>query len=88
MRYVIARTPIDENAILLDAREVRHGLLDTARYELETDYLMFMPPGLAFCDPSTAHWRGCLWGRNMSWRRASPAPEGETGWTARRSRPS
>jgi SAM-dependent methyltransferase len=51
VRYVIARTPIDENAILLDAREVRHGLLDTARYELETDYLMFMPPGLAFLAP-------------------------------------
>ena len=48
VRYVIARTPIDENAILLDAREVRHGLLDTARYDLETDYLMFMPPGIAF----------------------------------------
>ena len=48
VRYVIARTPIDENAILLDAKEVRHGLLDTARYELETDYLMFMPPGIAF----------------------------------------
>jgi SAM-dependent methyltransferase len=48
VRYVIARTPIDENAILLDAREVRCGLLDTARYDLETDYLMFMPPGLAF----------------------------------------
>jgi len=51
VRYVIARTPIDENAILLDAREVRYGLLDTARYELETDYLMFMPPSLAFLRP-------------------------------------
>lgn len=48
VRYVIARTPIDENAILLDAREVCHGLLDTARYDLDTDYLMFMPPGIAF----------------------------------------
>ena len=47
VRYVIARTPIDENAILLDSREVRHGLLDAARYDLETDYLMFMPPGIA-----------------------------------------
>ncbi|WP_421999860.1 class I SAM-dependent methyltransferase [Reyranella sp.] len=47
VRYVVARTPIDENAILLDAREIRHGLLDTARYELDTDYLMFMPPGIA-----------------------------------------
>lgn len=51
VRYVIARTPIDENAILLDAREVRYGLLDTARYDLETDYLMFMPPGLAVLRP-------------------------------------
>jgi 2-polyprenyl-3-methyl-5-hydroxy-6-metoxy-1,4-benzoquinol methylase len=51
VRYVIARTPIDENAILLDAREVQEGLLNAARYELETDYLMFMPPGLAFLSP-------------------------------------
>ena len=47
VRHVIANTPIDRNAILLDANEVRHGLLDTARYELDTDYLMFMPPGMA-----------------------------------------
>jgi len=47
VRYVIARTPIDENAILLDEREVRHGLLDAARYEISLDYLMFMPPGIA-----------------------------------------
>ncbi|HEY6979724.1 class I SAM-dependent methyltransferase [Reyranella sp.] len=46
VRYVIARTPIDENAILLDATEVRHGLLDVARYDLGTEYLMFMPPGI------------------------------------------
>jgi SAM-dependent methyltransferase len=51
VRYVIARTPIDENAILLDSREVQEGLLGAARYELETDYLMFMPPGLAFLGP-------------------------------------
>jgi len=47
VRYVIARTPIDENAILLDEREVRHGLLDAARYEISLDYLMFMPPAIA-----------------------------------------
>ena len=46
VRHVIARTPIDENAILLDANEVQAGLLDSARYEVETDYLMFMPPGI------------------------------------------
>ena len=48
VRLVIARTPIDENAILLDANEVQAGLLDSARYEVETDYLMFMPPGIKF----------------------------------------
>lgn len=48
VRYVIARTPIDENAILLDANEVQEGLLGSGRYELETDYLMFMPPGIAW----------------------------------------
>jgi ubiquinone/menaquinone biosynthesis C-methylase UbiE len=46
VRHVIARTPIDANAILLDANEVQEGLLDSARYEVETDYLMFMPPGI------------------------------------------
>ena len=51
VRYVVARTPIDRNAILLDSDEVRHGLLDAARYDLETDYLMFMPPGLAVLRP-------------------------------------
>jgi SAM-dependent methyltransferase len=51
VRHVVARTPIDRNAILLDPKEVRHGLLDTGRYDLDTDYLMFMPPGLAFLRP-------------------------------------
>jgi ubiquinone/menaquinone biosynthesis C-methylase UbiE len=48
VRYVIARTPIDENAILLDEAEVRHGLLDSAHYDIASDYLMFMPPGITF----------------------------------------
>lgn len=47
VRYVVARTPIDANAILLDEKEVRHGLLDSAHYEIDSDYLMFMPPGIA-----------------------------------------
>jgi SAM-dependent methyltransferase len=51
VRHVIARTPIDQNAILLDPTEVRHGLLNAARYDLDTDYLMFMPPGMAFLRP-------------------------------------
>ena len=44
VRYVIARTPIDANAILLDESEVRRGLAEAGRFELSTDYLMFMPP--------------------------------------------
>jgi SAM-dependent methyltransferase len=48
VRYVIARTPIDENAILLDEKEVRTGLLDAAPYDIAADYLMFMPPGINF----------------------------------------
>ena len=51
VRYVVAHTAIDRNAILLDATEVRHGLLNAARYDLDTDYLMFMPPGLALLRP-------------------------------------
>jgi len=48
VRYVVARTPIDENAILLDASEVRQGLLAAGRYALDTDYLMFTPPAITF----------------------------------------
>jgi ubiquinone/menaquinone biosynthesis C-methylase UbiE len=48
VRYVISRTPIDANAILLDEKEVRHGLLDATHYEIASNYLMFMPPGITF----------------------------------------
>jgi ubiquinone/menaquinone biosynthesis C-methylase UbiE len=48
VRHVIAGTPIDANAILLDAREVNAALRATRRYDLATDYLMFMPPSLTF----------------------------------------
>ena len=52
VRYVIARTPIDENAILLDAtRGAARTARMSARYDLDTDYLMFMPPGLAVLRP-------------------------------------
>ena len=39
---------LDANAILLDAGEVRRGLQASGRYALDTSYLMFMPPRLAF----------------------------------------
>jgi 2-polyprenyl-3-methyl-5-hydroxy-6-metoxy-1,4-benzoquinol methylase len=48
VRYVVAHTLIDQTAILLDAREVRQGLLSSGRYRLCTEYLMFMPPGISF----------------------------------------
>jgi ubiquinone/menaquinone biosynthesis C-methylase UbiE len=51
VRHVVHRTEIDDNAVLLDAAEVRHGLLAAARYEVETAYLMFMPPGITFLRP-------------------------------------
>lgn len=47
VRYVVSRTKIDENAILLDPREVRAGLPDGLRQRLDTHYLMFMPPRLS-----------------------------------------
>jgi ubiquinone/menaquinone biosynthesis C-methylase UbiE len=47
VRYVVAHTPIDQSAILLDAREVRQGLLSSGRYKLCIEYLMFMPPRIS-----------------------------------------
>jgi len=48
VRYVVANTRIDENAILLDSREVRGSLPAILKNGLRTDYLMFAPPRLAF----------------------------------------
>jgi SAM-dependent methyltransferase len=45
-RYVVSHTPIDENAILLKAREVTHGLHGLGFSGLKTDYIMFAPPRL------------------------------------------
>ncbi len=44
VRYVVANTKIDENAILLDPREVCARVPDALRNGLRTDYLMFTPP--------------------------------------------
>jgi SAM-dependent methyltransferase len=43
-RYVVARTPIDANAILLRATEVEAGLAAAGFAPPETSYLMFAPP--------------------------------------------
>ena len=45
-RYVVSRTPIDRNAILLHAREVRQGLAAAGVTESRTRYIMFAPPRL------------------------------------------
>jgi SAM-dependent methyltransferase len=45
-RYVVAHTPIDQNAILLRAREVCSALSEIPFADLKTDYLMFLPPRL------------------------------------------
>jgi SAM-dependent methyltransferase len=44
-RYVVARTPIDRNAILLRAGEVCRGLQPFFT-NIRTNYLMFLPPRL------------------------------------------
>jgi len=45
-RYVVARTPIDANAILLDPREAEAGLVAAGFPAPRTAYLMFAPPRL------------------------------------------
>ena len=45
-RYVVARTPIDQNAILLRAREVCGALAEAGLQDIRTTYLMFAPPRL------------------------------------------
>jgi ubiquinone/menaquinone biosynthesis C-methylase UbiE len=48
VRHIVAHTPIDRNAILLNDKEVRHGLLSSGSYKFNTEYLMFMPPRISF----------------------------------------
>jgi len=50
-RYVVARTPIDQNAILLRAREVEAALGDCGFSGIRTGYLMFVPPRLRALAP-------------------------------------
>jgi len=45
-RYVVAHTPIDQNAILLRANEVTAALHRTKFNDVHTSYLMFLPPRL------------------------------------------
>jgi SAM-dependent methyltransferase len=49
--WVVKRTPIDRNAILLRAREVNHGLVQAGFRSLGTSYQMFFPPRLR-----SLHW--------------------------------
>lgn len=45
-RYVVSHTPIDEHAILLNAREVKRGLAAAGFNLVDAGYLMFAPPRL------------------------------------------
>jgi SAM-dependent methyltransferase len=45
-RYVVSHTPIDQNAVLLDAREAAEGLRSAGLAEIGTSYIMFAPPRL------------------------------------------
>ena len=45
-RYVVARTPIDRDAVLLRASEVESGLLAAGAHVRRTRYIMFAPPRL------------------------------------------
>jgi len=47
-RYVVRRTPIDRNAVLLRAREVLAGLRQAGATELRVRYQHFTPPRLPF----------------------------------------
>jgi SAM-dependent methyltransferase len=54
-RYVVAHTPIDQNAILLRAGEAGKGLGAAGFAKIETRYLMFFPPrfaALTACEPA------------------------------------
>lgn len=58
-RYVVARTPIDRNAVLLPSSEVRTALARGGWHDIRTSHLMFLPPRLGWL-ASTAdralHW--------------------------------
>lgn len=49
-RYVVARTPIDRDAILLPPGEAREGLARAGLGSIATRYLMFLPPRLSLGD--------------------------------------
>ena len=51
-RHVVARTPIDQNAILLRAKEVTTALRQRQFAEVHTEYLMFLPPRLKALAPA------------------------------------
>jgi len=50
-RFIVSRTPIDEDAILLRATEVRRGLEAAGLQDIRTKYLMFFPPALPWLRP-------------------------------------
>lgn len=60
-RWVVRRTPIDRNAVLLTPGEVRAGLASAGARKTRTDYLMFFPPRLTWLRglERLLHWLPC-----------------------------
>jgi hypothetical protein len=50
-RWVVARTPIDRQAILLSSREVRAGLAAAGMRRIRVEHLMFFPPKWRWAQP-------------------------------------
>lgn len=50
-RYVVARTPIDRDAVLLRALETERGLAAAGMTDVRTRYIMFAPPRLRALEP-------------------------------------
>lgn len=50
-RWVVARTPIDQHAVLLDAQDAWKAFAEVGLTQLQLRYVMFFPPRLRFLQP-------------------------------------
>jgi hypothetical protein len=60
-RWVVARTPIDRQAILLPSREARAGLAAAGLCHIRVEHLMFFPPKWRWAQPleQALRWLPC-----------------------------
>ncbi|MFC2074707.1 class I SAM-dependent methyltransferase [Bdellovibrionota bacterium] len=47
-RWVVSRTPVDKNAVLLNLKEVQTSMVETGFENIFKNYMMFFPPKLKF----------------------------------------